>query len=929
MTFSFNKYKYFHKSLNDFKVSRHQTCLSLKKCIDLRECLLNEFKTQMHIQNIVREMMQERYEIYLNRVQTKTLRKIHLKPQPIQPDEYPDISDDFFEEENQQFQDFLNIAYHPRTLNLYEDEINLKKFSILGGVFKLNFVKKPSQIECNNIHMIWHNPERKLIIEQDETISPLKSHRRSRSFRLSSIKSEIEILKEEIEPENPLFVMIFRLPEHLCYWSEPIACHYEVFEEEEIVEQEKAWNEYHKTVDNFLKSAESVFKEIGDEEFGEIGSLISKASKISIRPSQMKHFFESRVSDQLTLTEQLTFVDSGVYFVKDFSLNDPMDVQQARMLARSCTPYILPSFKFQKEITEELEGEPRSRKRRKSRKLGALRGRVQQQYIKSARLISWDSKQNNPEYMFSNFEKAPRIRVTTMLAPFEDKLPSEPITFYQLIRTLLSIKRLIKDQEHKRVARLAITIPLTPEEGSQNDSQKSGIIGKSIMKDSRSYIKQQQSAFGLTQKSSQYKKKSIAYKMKADVITKDSTSPKGEEKLLEEEGSITMKSENPIKNDEQQITVIRFEDSAEVAGEQEPIATTTEITTTEIPLITNDEKRESITTKEEDLSKGIEEIPKNPPVSGVEGHQKTDSEGDSVSVNTFDDTSSDSMEKQKLRTIKTSHWTTKYIKRFTFNKEENKFIIETDRLGYIGFAFKSYAHFPFKYWELEPNQTDPANEVIFTLETQHVKCIFSITNKGIRCRIIDPGPTQRPKEYFITEKPFTNISELKKILKEKNLNIFPDSDASFYIENGYYSEKHLATETHTYCCMALHSCFIKFSSSIWNRLAKRRDIILKFLQYEENPSAVVQVHITPEETRFVEVTEICTKGDEVKLAYTPTWRNINFYCDLHNAFFFYCDLHNAVISVENYALEKQSIDNTSITVTLSRYQQTVFLSLKN
>lgn len=78
---------------------------------------------QTHLQKITREKIQDRYQAYLEKIQLKPLRKGHHKPQPIEPDEYPDISDDFFDEENKQFQQFLDIAYHPQTLDLNTDEV--------------------------------------------------------------------------------------------------------------------------------------------------------------------------------------------------------------------------------------------------------------------------------------------------------------------------------------------------------------------------------------------------------------------------------------------------------------------------------------------------------------------------------------------------------------------------------------------------------------------------------------------------------------------------------------------------------------------------------------------------------------------------------------------------------------------------------------
>lgn len=64
-------------------------------------------------------------------------------------------------------------------------------------------------------------------------------------------------------------------------------------------------------------------------------------------------------------------------------------------------------------------------------------------------------------------------------------------------------------------------------------------------------------------------------------------------------------------------------------------------------------------------------------------------------------------------------------------------------------------------------------------------------------------------------------------------------------------------------------------NSQWNRLAKRRDLVLQFVQYKDIPENIVQVHITPEDAKFVDITELCSDNlDIINLQYTLTWRNI-------------------------------------------------------
>lgn len=80
---------------------------------------------------------------------------------------------------------------------------------------------------------------------------------------------------------------------------------------------------------------------------------------------------------------------------------------------------------------------------------------------------------------------------------------------------------------------------------------------------------------------------------------------------------------------------------------------------------------------------------------------------------------------------------------------------------------------------------------------------------------------------------------------------------------------------HTYCCMAVHSTQMRFNFSEWNRLAKRRDILLHFQQYKDLAANLVQVRLTPGEAYFVEVQELCSEDlNVIKLDYNLTWRNI-------------------------------------------------------
>ncbi|XP_043650443.1 uncharacterized protein LOC122618236 isoform X2 [Drosophila teissieri] len=234
--------------------------------------------------------------------------------------------------------------------------------------------------------------------------------------------------------------------------------------------------------------------------------------------------------------------------------------------------------------------------------------------------------------------------------------------------------------------------------------------------------------------------------------------------------------------------------------------------------------------------------------------------------------------------IKVAHWTTEFILESSFDRESKVVTLKTDRLGHFGFAYRRYAHFPFSHWELEKNEQNP-DEIILTLDTHHVRVVFFISKDGIRCHAIDIPKEYiaRPFKYINIDKPISDFVELRKRLQDMNLNVFAELDACFYIDQGYFSQKHLAAELHIYDAIAVHIKLMKFSRSQWNRLARDRDIVLCLRNTRDvHDGSEVTVRVTPEVSTFVEVSELCSDDSKViKLHFKSTWRNIGTYSDLH------------------------------------------------
>ncbi|XP_073820153.1 uncharacterized protein isoform X2 [Musca autumnalis] len=820
---------------------------------DLHECLINEWLMQLDLQARIRQdLIQKRldYEEQLRLYEEEQARKgkkqqvaegdgkKQKKPKISKPgkeppiidtDVFPDIYGDFLEEEQKQYEFFINSIYNPETLDLDSDEINLKKFFILGGVYQLYYVSKPNHVDLNfhRFNMTWHYNDGKLQVNTDLFIPPTSrflSRRTTRLMshlslsRMSKLGKTLDQSKMSTDPECPWFVLTFKLPEYLCHWGEPIACHYEttekVLEEKEDIttplpssmKKGKGLKRMPSKVSLSALPTQHVTEHfpLSRSYASEAGTSMFKLRRLSAsqRFSQ-GNFFQSSLSlriSQADISRKARSSD-GTLNVDDFYLPQPLNKAQVRHLERHCMPRIISSLKFPKEIREEELEEFRKKPKTKG---GTLLRRQQDNLEESAlskplkRVFSYNNMQTNPERLYPMYGQEELIRVVRHLPDSNEEDNDdndtkndgnkEPKTFLELLRLLNAIK-----MKYKSRPRLILDL-------------------KTIKSKTKWQNKRLKYFF----------KKYDRPALQASIST---------------EKSIGKLSKRPIPK-------------------------------TKLEALKPPALEESKRNLRHETSK----------VHIIEPSQATDQQELSV----FDISSESQLKVEKLaknepKKIRYTHWTTKHILHSEYDKEKHIMTIQTDRLGYIGFAFRRYEHFPFKYWSLEPSEEDPENEVIFTLETQYVRCVLHCTPNGIRGHVTEPTKkfVRNPKMYLIIEKPMKDYKAFKKMFKENYLNIFAEHDACYYIENGYFSEKHLATEMHTYCCMAIHSTQMKFHFSQWNRLSKRRDIILKFLQYKDLAENMVEVRITPEGAFFVEITELCSDDlDVIKLQYTNTWRNI-------------------------------------------------------
>uniref|UniRef100_A0A1B0B2T1 CASC1 C-terminal domain-containing protein n=1 Tax=Glossina palpalis gambiensis TaxID=67801 RepID=A0A1B0B2T1_9MUSC len=745
----------------------------------------------------------------------KKLEEIRIPspPQYLADNQRPDIFNEFLEKEQKQYETFLNIVYNPATLNLCYDEINLRKFVILGGVYQINYVRQPLNIKIGNVGMIWHSDGRKLIVEKELRIpSPsftTSVHLRRRSPRISfaNVRKSLNFAppndteKADVDPENPMFVLIFYLPDYLCYWGEPVACHFEEGQDVAIVETAEEKTREEETT-KLLKIFEDELEAMKLDKLND--PLFSSSA---LRPPRPNYFQPSpsstRIFSSMILPKSLPKLN-----VQDFPLDLPLTNDQVKLIQQFCVPQILSSYKLPKEIKEEKRDYELEKMKRRKRILFRSNAKEGNNLDSP---YTFGKLQNNPERIFKVFDEVKPFHVVNIQQPFDIVLHKRPKTFYQFVRALLLIKNFAFNYFHR-------IWHMKRSHSATKDVLQTSQTRKNLQLLEPSHLKRS-NGLSLRGKS----RPSIYSVDNSPVITNLDT--------LRHRGSTSSIAYR--RNSTNKINVGRDPSPAS--------------------------SRKSIST-ERKLS----------------------------SINT-DFLSDESLQKTKnIETGTYSHWTTKHIKFSSLNREKKTFTVETDRLGSLGLACNRYEHFPFKYWAVQPGETDPQNEVTFILETQHVKCVLNITEQGICGYVSEPFHNYKEdaKKYLVIKDPIGTLAELKKRFEENYLNIFAHHDACFYIEKGYFCVKHLATEMHTYCCIVLNSSQMKFHHSQWNRLAPRRDIILQFNNYKQPTEGSFQVRITPEGVTFVQISEGCSNSlNVIKLIYKSTWRNIDFYSDLHHAIY--------------------------------------------
>lgn len=173
--------------------------------------------------------------------------------------------------------------------------------------------------------------------------------------------------------------------------------------------------------------------------------------------------------------------------------------------------------------------------------------------------------------------------------------------------------------------------------------------------------------------------------------------------------------------------------------------------------------------------------------------------------------------------------------------------------------------------------------IVVTGKTVSIEILVTVS--GYRLTITKPTPKKCPIKVPTNTMSLKQLIQVRltvinlqcsyltyliglQFLKEHNMNFFPEPDALWYID-GMSDIKHDAMCSHTYLCIGQFCQTHQFRRSAWNVLANCREAIISSRQVIENRAAeqFVEVKITPHDSYFVRVEELCTSLDEVSLFY--------------------------------------------------------------
>lgn len=245
--------------------------------------------------------------------------------------------------------------------------------------------------------------------------------------------------------------------------------------------------------------------------------------------------------------------------------------------------------------------------------------------------------------------------------------------------------------------------------------------------------------------------------------------------------------------------------------------------------------------------------------SSVGSHVKTSSRGSSRKQSQMHIEPKPEPEKPKEELKLIPHtpgkWSSKEVHCIEFDSANNSISFKAGKFGIFAFYIDRYSNLPFKGWTIKP-ETDITQKVLLSIELQHTKIDFEVTSEGIKCGIYVKTKSFM-SELVPVVKEYADLSDVKRVLKSYNIDIFPELDATHYISGA--CEKLEALEEHTFKAMAAFCLAHSFNSCLWNRLASYREILLqtkllnpKFEQLEEK-----EILLTTRSAYYVHTTQSC------------------------------------------------------------------------
>ncbi|KAM8710809.1 hypothetical protein ACLKA7_017442 [Drosophila subpalustris] len=778
--------------------------------IDIEDCLANEWLMQLDIQEELLESMLQKREAYEEAVRiiaektekaakekkanegkkTKAvvIPKPPKEPPAVPPGMLPDAYSTFLEREQQEYLDLLDQLYNPQNLKLMLDEINLRQYILLGGLYSIMFVRRPANTHFEKFNIILHEDGRILHTmenlvadlrpKQEDTsrrgsrLSQRASNVSSRSKSRMHLKMDQQKRKTTMleDDELPYFFVTLHLPKELCMWGEPVVCQYmshmqEVVSDNSLVEEKKESFAIKKK----KSKGESFKRSLLEERQSMFTKVVRKATVENVfRPTLISMLRHSRIQMPGVWTAP----------IRNFPLDKQLTHLEIRQLERYGIPRVISSFKFPMEVRAELEqlgaaSRPKNRNMLIRRRSADIEDTIDFGYIDFS-----FKDQHAPERVFPVFSD-----VETVM--YRDESFLEEYTDEKNMYGLLNLFEKIRTEYNTQYVAIM----------NQADFQ---------MK-------------------------------KADKTKKTAVVP---------------------------VTEIR---PLSVVGRPKSVVN----------------KRDSRQSSIRGSHLGLN-VSQSNSRTGSSFHMVDNSSGEDLLTEQVSSVVYE--EKEEKPKVKVVHWTTQHIISSKFNRSARTMTVRTDRLGIFGLAFKRYEHFPFRDWSMQPNEENP-DEILLTVDTFHARIVLYISAQGVRGYVTDivKGYVAKPVKYLDIPTPISDFRVLRKKLYDKGINIFAEHDASYYIDNGYFSVKHVATEDHTYDAMALHCKLMKFYRSSWNRLASRRNILLCMKNAKDQSDYTeVTIRITPDSATFVEVSELCSDDlDVIKLDFKNTWRNMANYTDLH------------------------------------------------